>query len=176
MGENMKKRKIWLVFAGVILFLLVLLFARRGGWIASRLNMLNMGLDTRDRQHFEPIVIAIVNKDNAALFNMFSSNVQETNPALDDDINALFKFISGDIVDWDVTSLYTSEDNHHGKKQVQYLYPLHVSTDTHAYIIRVTEQARDDYDRSTVGLVSLEVYDEEDPNVIVRVPGEKAGG
>lgn len=121
----------------------------------------NNGLFTSDEQladeRMEQIVSAIRANDKEALKSLFSQKSIEACADWDDEVNALFDFLQGDISSWERVSCPSNESVEYGKRTLMILPKFEVVTDVEEYRFYLIDYAIDTIDPDNEGVYMLEV-------------------
>lgn len=111
--------------------------------------------ETKARGRMEQVIAAVETKDKEALRDLFSEEALANAEGLDEQIDALFDYIQGDIESWDRVYMYSSGISSESK--MRYEAQTTVYTTGGDYLFCTVEYGRLFPPRRTIGIFWLEV-------------------
>ena len=110
----------------------------------------------------EQLLEILVNKDDAALKSMFSTQTLEMAANFDDSVEYLFELFQGDVVSWEQVGRASDARMRDGKRSVQVRARFAVITDKDEYEFYLIDYLEDTINPDNVGLFVLQVVRTED--------------
>ena len=105
----------------------------------------------------EQILNTLSNNDKDSLKAMFSTKVINEAINFDDNLEYLFGFFQGKVVDWERTAFSAPTNIENGKKSIEFQSCYKVITDKEEYMFFVVEYTTDTFNPDNVGLYTLRV-------------------
>jgi hypothetical protein len=124
---------------------------------ALQLSFETLYEDNRYRKAVDGVFEALDSNDRKALKKLFAKNVIDQNPALDNEIEALFEFYVGPKQsDEGVDLQHSSKHADHGKVEIEIDNDFEVATANGKYYVSMFLQPRNDFDKGEEGIHLLE--------------------